>query len=397
MTISKKFEEELSKVEVDRGIEPVKAARRVKPDEALRLIGGECILGGLPMLNVRTRSIEIEGVPIPSNDLSRLYMGLSTPTVIWSKELVVDAVTDVATRNSFDPVAVYLHNLNKGNSLPDKDWFNLDQFLFNIDDPIARAFMPRYLVAAVKRACEPACEYRQIPVLIGKQWIGKTKLGKSLFGHYFGSGVKSNFSVDDATKLERLWCCELAELDGLTRTAQIEAFKDFVSRTEDYERRKYGRDTERIPRRNVFWGTANNPPLNDKTGSTRFVCIALPEVLLPLDRVNKAFDAIWTRAYYEYRSGYQCYSTAEEMKAIQERNANYSIVDPWHDSIEDFVENSTLSMIEYSRLYELLDLDASRRKNLDSIRIRQIMESLGWHYDRRRIEGDQKRGFFKTN
>ena len=107
MTISKKFEEELSKVEVDRGIEPVKAARRVKPDEALRLIGGKCILGGLPMLNVRTRSIEIEGVPIPSNDLSRLYMGLSTPTVIWSKELVVDAVTDVATRNSFAPVAVY--------------------------------------------------------------------------------------------------------------------------------------------------------------------------------------------------------------------------------------------------------------------------------------------------
>ena len=98
MTISKKFEEELSKVEVDRGIEPVKAARRVKPDEALRLIGGECILGGLPMLNVRTRSIEIEGVPIPSNDLSRLYMGLSTPTVIWSKELVVDAVTDVAVK-----------------------------------------------------------------------------------------------------------------------------------------------------------------------------------------------------------------------------------------------------------------------------------------------------------
>ena len=76
MTISKEFEQELSKAEVDRSIEPVKATRRVKPDEALRLIGGECILGGLPMLNVRTRSIEIEGVPIPSNDLSRIYICL---------------------------------------------------------------------------------------------------------------------------------------------------------------------------------------------------------------------------------------------------------------------------------------------------------------------------------
>ena len=398
MTISKKFEEELSKVEVDRGIEPVKAARRVKPDEALRLIGGECILGGLPMLNVRTRSIEIEGVPIPSNDLSRLYMGLSTPTVIWSKELVVDAVTDVATRNSFDPVAVYLHNLNKANSLPDKDWFNLDQFLFNIDDPIARAFMPRYLVAAVKRAIEPACQNRQIPVIIGSQNIGKTELGRSLFGKYYGGGISGKFDIDDITKLERLWCCELAELDGITRKGQIEGFKTFISDCENFDRRKYGQGIVKIVRRNVFWGTSNTPPLNDSSGTTRFVCIPVPKKELPYKRVGDAFDQIWSRAYWEYRRGYQCFSTQEEMDLIEERNSDFEYVDSWFERIEEFVENTTLELIPTQAIHELLDLEPRHLGNPSySTRIRKIMAKCGWKYDRLTIGGDQKRGYIKID
>ena len=177
MTISKKFEEELSKVEVDRGIEPVKAVRKVKPYEAQILIGGDkLVLGGLPMFNIRTRMIEVEGQEISPNALKHLYLSLSTDKVIWDKQLTIDVVTSIAERNSFDPIAVFLHNLSKPHIKPleDKYWNNLDKFLFGIDDLITRTFMKRYLVAAVKRPCEPACEYRQVPVLIGEQWIGKS-------------------------------------------------------------------------------------------------------------------------------------------------------------------------------------------------------------------------------
>ena len=405
MTTSKEFDDALNtsdvvKAEIDKSIEPVSnRIHRVKPNEAEALIAGEkLILGGLPMLNTRTRMIEIEGQEIPSNALKHLYISLSTNKVIWDKQLTIDVVTSIAERYSFDPVAVFLHNLSKPHIEPleDQFWNNLDMFLFGIDDLITRTFMKRYLVAAVKRPCEPACEYRQVPVLIGEQWIGKSKLGKILFGGYYGSGIKKGFGVDDVTKLERMWCCELAELDGLTKTADIQAFNDFVSRTHDYDRRKYRSDTEAIPRRNVFWGTSNNPPLNDKSGSTRFVCIPLPPVDLPLERVEKAFEAIWARAYLEYRKGYRCYSTKEEMIGILERNSNYSILDPWYESLETFTENK-LNIIYYRELYELLDLDISRRKNLDSIRIRGIMANLGWKYDKRRIEGEQIRAFFPIN
>ena len=384
----------------------------IQNHEALALIDGVLVpnpempsgkevryaLGCRPALNIRTRFIELGDYELSGDELSRLYLRLSNHKQKWSKQMTIDAVTTIAELNAYDPIALYLQNLKNGIELPDKDWFNLDQFLFNIDDPIARAFMPRYLVAAVKRACQPACQNRQIPVLIGPQNIGKTELGKSLFGKYYGGGISGKFDIDDVTVLERLWCCELPELDGITRKSQIEAFKDFISRTEDFSRRKYGRGTVRIPRRSVFWGTSNTPPLNDSSGSTRFVCINLPNKELPFEKVNYFFDAIWARAYQEFRKGYQCYSTKEEMISIIERNSDFEYVDSWFEKIEKFLKDTTLEVVTTERIHELLDLDSRHLSNPSySPRIRKIMAKCGWHYGRPTIGGEQIRGYRKQN
>ena len=384
--------------------------KTIQPHEALALINGVLVdnpefpngkeikyaLGDKPRLNVRTRFIEIGDYEFSQDQLARLYLQLSNHKQKWSKQVTIDAVNTIAEINEYDPIALYLHNTNKADSLPDKDWFNLDQFLFNIDDPIARAFMPRYLVAAVKRACQPNCEYRQIPVLIGEQNIGKTKLGRSLFGKYYGGGISGKFDIDDITKLERLWCCELAELDGITRKGQIESFKTFISDVENFDRRKYGHGIEHICRRNVFWGTSNTPPLNDASGSTRFVCIPVPKKDLPFERVNDAFDAIWARAYLEYRKGFQCYSPKEEMDAIEERNSDFEFVDSWFEKIEEFLKNTTLKLVTTERIHELLDLEPRHLGNqLYSTRIRKCMAKCGWHYGRPTIGGEQKRGYTK--
>ena len=358
MVTSNAFDEELNRDEPIEEVKPTvvvdnntgiilsgSGLKTIQPHEAYSLINGVVVesnkfpdgkelkyaLGEKPCLNVRTRFIEIGDTEINPDQLSRLYLFLCNHKQRWSKEITEDAVKAIAEINEYDPIAIYLHNLNHIEPLGDKDWLNLDQFLFNIDDPIARAFMPRYLVAAVKRACQPSCQYRQIPVLIGSQNIGKTELGRSLFGKYYGGGLSGKFDIDDVTILERLWCCELAELDGITRKSQIESFKDFISRTEDFTRRKYGKGTILIPRRSVFWGTSNTPPLNDSSGSTRFVCIPIPNKKLPIERVTNAFDSIWARAYKEYRKGFQCYSTDKEMDSINERNSDFEYVDSWFE------------------------------------------------------------------
>ena len=45
---------------------------------------------------------------------------------------------------------VYLSNLKAG-PLPDEDWSRQGRFLLNLDDPIADAFMRRYLTSTVAR------------------------------------------------------------------------------------------------------------------------------------------------------------------------------------------------------------------------------------------------------
>ena len=386
--------------------------KTIQPHEATMLINGVVVpskktpdgkeikyaLGDIPRLNVRTRFIEIGDREYNLDQISRFYLHLSNHKQRWSKEVTVDAVVTVAELNEYDPIALYLHNTSHFEPLPDKDWNNLDQFLFNIDDPVARAFMPRYLVAAVKRACQPSSQYRQIPVLIGSQDIGKTELGRSLFGKYYGGGLSGKFDIDDVCILERLWCCELAELDGITRKSQIEAFKDFISRTEDFTRRKYGKGTIKIPRRSVFWGTSNTPPLNDSSGSTRFVCIPLPNKKLPIERVLNAFDSIWARAYKEFRKGFQCYSTDEEKISINERNSDFEYVDSWFEKIEKFLNETTLELVTTERIHELLDLDPRHLSNNSiSPRIKKIMFKCGWKYGRPTIDGEQQRGYIKGN
>ena len=423
MVTSNAFDDELNRDEPIEEIKPEivvdtntgiitsgSGLKKIQNHEALRLIDGfyvpndkfpdgkelKYILGDKPRLNVRTRFIEIGDTELNPDQLSRLYLQLSNHKQSWSKEMTIDAVVTVAELNEYDPIALYLHNLGHIEPLPDKDWFNLDQFLFNIDDPIARAFMPRYLVVAVKRACQPSCDYRQIPVLIGEQNIGKTKLGRALFGKYYGEGLSGKLDVDDETIVERLWCCELAELDGITRVAQIESTKTFISKIEAFTRRKYGKGIIKIPRRSVFWGTSNTPPLNDPSGSTRFVCIPVPDKQLPFERVGDAFDAIWARAYREYRKGFQCYSTDEEADAIDERNADFEFVDSWFEKIEEYLKNTTLQLVETERIHKLLDLEPRHLGNSKySTRIRKIMAKCGWHYGRPIIGGEQKRGFIR--
>tara|TARA_E500000331_G_scaffold340351_1_gene371575 strand:+ start:122 stop:1339 length:1218 start_codon:yes stop_codon:yes gene_type:complete len=396
------FSDKLKKIEPDvlGGAVSIQSVPRrqkvIQPNEALELITSR--IGDVPRLNLRTRYVEIHGQAKTADDISRFYLKLDNANERWNKGLVEDVIHHIANENRFDPVSVYLHNLSKTSPLDDEKWENLDQFLFNIEDEITKKYMKRFLVAAVKRVEEPACIVRQLPVLIGPQNIGKTELGKALFSPaFYGSGVSGKFDVDDITKLERVWCLELGELDGITRKSQIEAFKAFISETKDISRRKYGKGMEDIPRRSIFWASSNAAPLNDPTGSTRFVCIPLPNKKLPFLRVANNRDSIWHRAYLEYKKGYQCYSTDQEMEEILYRNGDFEQVDPWYEDLRRYVEKYSTKQVLYTEdLFKEIGLvETYQINNAANVRLKNVMRQLGWGYKRRMLKGDQIRGYWR--
>jgi predicted P-loop ATPase len=378
---------------LDVSQDKLRKQRTIKAGEALARMSDE--LGDTPMLNVRSQGIHCQGREFSPDEVDNLYLYFSRGELNWPKQLTKDTFITLAADTPFDPVQIYIGNL-KAKPLPNEQWERLDKWLFNLDDAITARFMQRFAVAAIARVFQPGCLVRQMPVLLGAQGIGKTQLGRALFSdEFYGDGISSRMDVDDETLVALTWGCEFSEFDGYTRKASVEKLKAFISRTTALCRRKYGKGTIRIPRRSVFWGTANRSPLVDRTGSTRFCLIPLPGEKLPVDRVLLDRDAFWARALIAYRQGFQSFSTDEELDEIISRNAGYDMPDPWEELIRDIVlRRSGAAYIELQDVYRELDIGAERQNGQNAKRITELMADLGWPKARRRIDGQRVNAFF---
>jgi hypothetical protein len=371
-----------------------KKAKRLRPDEVLELLPTRV---KNPRLNIRSGDIETADGPILANDAMRLYLRLSSPSEVWGKEVTIDALASIAQAAAFDPVKEYLEGI-KVSPLPIEQWQRLDSHLLGIDDPIAANFLPQYLISAVARVFEPGCSVRRSPVLIGPQWRGKTALGRILFGaDVWVEGVRA-FDRDARLRCHTAWGVELAELNGVSRRADQETLKAFLTETTDVERRPYDRAPEKMPRRFVFWGTANAAPLRDATGSTRFVCIPIPDRMLPLDWATEHRDQLWARALEQYRAGVEWDRQSDESRRLTaERNANHQEIDPWAGPVIQALQEHVKwesAPVPLLKLFEQLEVEPRHQTNAQALRIRAIAESDGWVLERRRCDRGRVSGFW---
>lgn len=362
---------------------------RVGSDEVLTLLPYH--LGEL-RLNVRSGEVHssARGV-ISANEIGRMYLELSKPFEVWPKEGTADGITLLASRNPFDPVAEYLETLDE-TPLPMEQWHRLDQQLLGIDDPIAAAFLPRYFISGVARVFKPGAYVRQVPVLIGSQERGKGELGRILFGAANWVEGVGSLDRDALMKCHTAWGVELAELDGVTRRADQEHLKAFITEVADTYRKPYDRSSERHERRFVFWGTSNRPPLRDSTGSTRFVCIPIPDRPLPLEWARQHRDALWARALQQYRSGVTWLRTSEEeRRLVEERNNDFTELDPWADPVAEFLQSAARVgelPVRVPKVLDALEVPVERQNTAAAKRVREIAERLGWVHGRRRFKGN---------
>ena len=153
--------------------------------------------------------------------------------------------------------------------------------LFGCKDDTLTKWASRYaFIGSIQRSVYPGCQLREIPILIGKQGIGKSAFCRSIFSK---EGIQSgwhsegpNLTADQKTQAEALQggvLIELSELRGIGKV-EIEAIKSFISKQDDGNvRLAYRRNPEPMPRRCVFVGTTNENEClpNDPSGNTRFV------------------------------------------------------------------------------------------------------------------------------
>jgi hypothetical protein len=353
-------------------------------------------LHGTPRLNVRTGSVEIGGRALTADEVGRFYLELSSAYEQWPIQPTADAIWAMAETNQFDPVADYLNGLADHTPLPLEQWQRLDQLLLGIDNPTAADFLPQFFISAVARVFDPGCEARCSPVLVGPQQRGKTTLGEILFSAPFWVEGLASLDKDARMRCQTAWGVELSELDGITRRSDVEALKGFLSEKIDSFRPPYGKGTRKYPRNFVFWGTSNHSPLRDLSGNSRFLCIGLPDQMLPLDWARTHRDALWARAVEQYRAGTDWRKVTEQQR--QDRiaaNLDFQQIDPWGEVIGPLLAWQTDGFITLSTVYEKLEVPTERQHNASARRISQLVEAHGWKYGQRRRSGSVLRGFWK--
>ena len=225
----------------------------------------------------------------------------------------------VADDRSFHPVRDYLDGLPSWDGKERVDTLLIDYF--DADDTLyVRAVTRKMLVAAVTRIYHPGTKFDSVPVLDGKQGIGKSTFLKDLCGEEYYADNLSLTDMNDkaaAEKLQGFWIVEIPELAGMKK-ADIEKVKAFITTTDDKYRPSYGRTVESHPRQCVVIASVNGERgyLRDITGNRRFWVVKLKqtEQKRKWHFTQEEKDQIWAEAKKYYEEGEKLYEGKRQRK-----------------------------------------------------------------------------------
>ncbi len=219
---------------------------------------------------------------------------------VWGVEVSLNMLTETLAwfsgQNHFHPVKDYLDTL---------DWDGTERIErafetylgARMNKAYLRAVSKKFFLALIARIYEPGCKFDHLPVLEGKQGIGKSTFGRILVGDkWFMDGLPDLSDKDAALNLTGIWLCEMSELSSLYRT-QLEVAKAFITRQVDKVRPPYGARRVELPRQTVFLGTTNERDyLQDSTGNRRFWPVLISGCdfkALSRDREQLLAEAYW--------------------------------------------------------------------------------------------------------
>jgi predicted P-loop ATPase len=263
------------------------------------------VLGCLPWVKAGT---EDEKVPREwgDTDLDGAYIHMEKKYKIDRRPAIVSAVAVHFRQHGYNPITEYLNGLTwDGIGRLDTLWID---YMGAADTPLVRAMARKALCAAVARAFDPGVKFDYMTILSGPQGCGKSTMLIKLGGDgKWHTDSFLSFDGKDAYEMVRnKWIIEIGELTAYSR-ADAAKVKQFLSTQSDTYRASYGRYTNDIPRRCVFFGTTNDDEyLRDETGNRRFwpvECLVQSRWKSPWSDLPAEVDQIWAEAVTRWRDG----------------------------------------------------------------------------------------------
>ena len=237
-----------------------------------------------------------------------------------------------------------------------------------------------------------------VPTLIGDQGCGKTVFCRRLLPdhlrEYFLDHLNLGNRFDRDMAFTNNLLVVLDELDQI-KAGQQAALKQSLSKNTVNGRPIFGRAQMDRHRYASFMATTNNPrPLNDPTGSRRFICVRIPSGTL-IDNESAIDDEqLYAQLVDEVEQRrLRWWFTASETEAIQEANLPYQHVYSVaemvsvcfrHPRLGEKVEPMTIAQIMEAMQEQYPEMDMAPRMKAQ---VGATMKRLGFE-QRRRSEGN---------
>lgn len=177
------------------------------------------------------------------------------------------------------------------------------------DNDFTRFVASSTLMMQVRRVRQPGYDYKYVPVLEGKQGIGKSPILRVLaFDRYYNENLEiGDKGKDVISKSRNVMIHELGELANLSRR-DAETFKAFTSRVVDRDRLPYDKSDTAVPRQFLLWGNSNRQDYNrDVTGNDRILSVLCnddidSDRMLLIDELRAELPQIYGEAAHRERT-----------------------------------------------------------------------------------------------
>jgi len=300
--------------------------------------------------------------------------------------LVYNGVLD---RTAVDPLREWLEGLPQWDGRPRLEHLLTDMFGAELDGVTrwASAFAVR---GVVNRTYAPGAKLDQMPVLIGKQGIGKSSFARELIPPEFQADWFSdalNFRGDPKQQIEALQgraIVEASELAGMG-FAELESLKAFISRQVDSIRLAYRRNPEPLPRRCVIIGTADREDClpNDPAGLRRFVPVTLRHGCDVEAHLGEVRGQLWAEGVHWWKS------TANPTAALPRRlieaaaeraEAHRGRDEIWEEKVAELERQGDRGPLALQEIVAKVGACTAK----DQARLSKALKNRGWEKDKRR-------------
>lgn len=219
----------------------------------------------------------------------------------------------LAHQNKYHPVKDWLDGLQWDGESRLETLYNTVEEAPGYSKTFKATLIRKWFLSCVAAIYEDQYTGRGVLTIQGRQGIGKTTWLRSFFPKSlkcFKDGLTLDPRSKDSISIAiSNWVCELGELEGTFKRADIAALKAFITMPADTIRMPYERREETYERRTIFAASVNSMIfLGDQTGTSRFW--AVQAVSLDYEH-DIDIEQLWAELCHIYHS-----SKADGDKAI---------------------------------------------------------------------------------